>query len=71
MKSNLSRISDAISSLNAQYGRGTVQAIRLSLSGVGGFDYKPYSCAPKTRRFRILSKGDKITVFACGHQVTV
>lgn len=64
MKSNLDQISEVLRSLNANYGRGSIVAVRLFLDGKGEFDRKPYGCRVETRKFRL----NKETVFALEHQ---
>ena len=63
-----------LDSLNAQYGKGNVGEIRLSLDGNGTFEQLPYGMKPQKRKFRIEippSFGNKVRVYALGHQKTI
>lgn len=69
-QSFLSRITSALDSLNACYGVGSVRSVSLSAAGEGRFEQSPYGMRSRSRRFRILQKGERVTVFALGHQKT-
>ena len=58
-----------LESLNAQYGKGNVGAIRLFLDGTGDFIQTPFQCRPRKLTFRLLS-GEPLRIRAIGHQIT-
>lgn len=75
-RDHLAAIGEAISSLNAQYGRGRVKSLGLCLDGKGWFTYtipltQYRETKPLKRTFTIARRGDRVTVYALGHQKTV
>lgn len=75
-RDHLAAIGEAISSLNAQYGRGRVKTLGLALDGQGWFTYTvPLThytqTKPFKRKFTIMRRGNRVTVYALGHQKTV
>lgn len=71
MKTTIQKCFEAVSTLNAQYGRGQVGEVRLTLAGEGEFVRVRTSCKPETRQFRVYDGPSGLTVYACGHQVTI
>lgn len=65
------QLREPLDSLNSNYGRGSVGAIRLCLDGEGVFEQKPFGLRSTQRRFHIVSSVRGVTVFALGHQITL
>jgi hypothetical protein len=65
------RVFEAIRAINANHGRGDVIRIKLFLNGKGEFTQKPFGLKARQRYFRLVSKGNKTTVFCLGHQRTI
>lgn len=64
-----------LNSLNANYGKGSIGGIQLSLDGFGRFEQRiPITQSFKSscgwRKFRIRHTDTALTVFALGHQIT-
>lgn len=67
----VSKCRPLLDSLNANYGRGNVGTIKLTLAGEGSFIQLGFQMRPRTLKFRIKHQGERLTVYALGHQRTV